>query len=263
MFSKRNMKMNEKTAEADREMNRLPDSKRESGLPGGGQGRKDKIEKSGVYPVSALEDASPDAMVHGEASWGQGDRGAAGYEDSGGSELLYLGKDLGVVGGATEGESGAYKRVDEREGGTRMKCKEIMTKDPVCCLPGDTVDQAAQLMKDQDIGPVPVVADQQTKRLLGIVTDRDLAVKVVAEARQIAAVPVEEVMTRNPVTCHADDDLHDAIDAMEKHQVRRIPVVDDDNRIIGIIAQADIATRAHEPETTAEVVEEISKSATA
>ncbi|HEU5236732.1 MAG TPA: CBS domain-containing protein [Pyrinomonadaceae bacterium] len=143
-----------------------------------------------------------------------------------------------------------------------MKCKEIMTKDPICCLPGDTVDQAAQLMKDEDVGPVPVVADQQTKRLLGIVTDRDLAIKVVAEARQIAAVTVEEVMTRNPVTCHADDDLQKAIDTMEKQQVRRIPVVDDDNRIIGIIAQADIATRAHKPETTAEVVEEISKSAT-
>ena len=57
-----------------------------------------------------------------------------------------------------------------------MKCKEIMTKDPICCLPGDMVDQVAQLMKDQDVGPVPVVADQQTKRLLGIVTDRDLAV---------------------------------------------------------------------------------------
>jgi predicted transcriptional regulator len=65
------------------------------------------------------------------------------------------------------------------------------------------------------------------------------------------------------VTCHADDDLQEAIDAMEMHQVRRIPVVDDNNRIIGIIAQADIATRVKEPETTAEVVEEISKSATA
>jgi CBS domain-containing protein len=144
-----------------------------------------------------------------------------------------------------------------------MKCKEIMTENPACCLPGDTVDQAAQLMKDEEVGPVPVVADQQTKRLLGIVTDRDLAVKVVADARQIAAVKVEEVMTRNPVTCHADDDLQTAIDAMEKHQVRRIPIVDDNNQIIGIIAQADIATRVGEPELTAEVVEEISKSATA
>jgi CBS domain-containing protein len=156
-----------------------------------------------------------------------------------------------------------HKVEGEPKGANTMKCNEIMTKDPTCCLPGDTVDQAAQLMKDEDVGSVPVVADQTTKRVLGIVTDRDLAVKVVAEARQIAAVKVEEVMTRNPVTCHEDDDLQKAIDSMEKHQVRRIPVVDDNNRIIGIIAQADIAIRAHEPETTAEVVEEISKSATA
>ncbi|HEY3041931.1 MAG TPA: CBS domain-containing protein [Pyrinomonadaceae bacterium] len=144
-----------------------------------------------------------------------------------------------------------------------MKCEEIMTKDPTCCLPGDTVDQAAQLMKDEDVGSVPVIADHQTRRLLGIVTDRDLAVKVVAEARQIAAVTVEEIMTREPLTCHPNDDLQKAIDTMEKHRVRRIPVVDDNNQVIGIIAQADIAIRAHEPETTAEVVEEISRSAAA
>jgi CBS domain-containing protein len=149
------------------------------------------------------------------------------------------------------------------KGETNMKCKEVMTEDPVCCLPGDTVDQAAQLMKDDDVGSIPVIADQKTKRLLGIITDRDLAMKVVAPAREVAAVRVEEVMTRDPVTCHADDDLDEAIDAMEMHQVRRIPVVDGNHRIIGIIAQADIATRVKEPETTAEVVEEISKSATA
>ncbi|HEY2972022.1 MAG TPA: CBS domain-containing protein [Pyrinomonadaceae bacterium] len=233
---------------------------RESGMPGGGQGRKDRIEKSGVYPAYALP-KGPARMMHGEASWGQGERGAAGYEDSGGSELIYLGEELGVVGGGTEGESGAYKRAEQMKGASTMKCKEIMTKDPVCCLPGDTVDQAAQLMKDEDVGSVPVVADQQTKRLLGIVTDRDLAVKVVAEARQIAAVKVEEVMTRNPATCHDDDDLQKAIDAMEQHQVRRIPIVDNDGRIVGIIAQADVATRINEPEQTAEVVAEISKSA--
>jgi CBS domain-containing protein len=214
-----------------------------------------------VYPVSAPEGTSPDALAHGEASWGQGERGAAGYEDSGGSELIYLGKELSVIGGGTEGESGAYKREGETKGVSTMKCKEIMTKDPTCCLPGDTVDQSAQLMKDEDVGSIPVVADQQTKRLLGIVTDRDLAVKVVAEARQIPAVKVEEVMTRNPVTCHADDDLQKALDAMEGHQVRRIPIVDDDGRIVGIIAQADVATRSNEPEQTAEVIAEISKSA--
>jgi CBS domain-containing protein len=257
------MKKEKKRTGNDRDRNTEAEQRRESGMPGGGQGRKDKIEKSGVYPVSARAGAKADAIVHGETSWGQGERGAAGYEDSGGSELMYLGEELGVVGGGTEGESGAYKREAQKKGASTMQCKEIMTDDPVCCLPGDTVDQAAQLMKDEDVGSIPVVADQKTRRLLGIVTDRDLAIKIVAQARNIPSVTVGEVMSRDPVTCHADDDLQKAIDAMETNQVRRIPVVDDSNQIIGIIAQADVAIRAHESETTAEVVEEISKSAVA
>ena len=89
------------------------EQKRESGVPGGGQGRRDEVGHSGVYPVSASEGASPEATVHGEASWGQGERGAAGYEDSGGSELTDLGEEKGVVGGATEGENSADKGEEE------------------------------------------------------------------------------------------------------------------------------------------------------
>ena len=144
-----------------------------------------------------------------------------------------------------------------------MKCSEIMTKDPVCCLPGDTVDKAAQLMKTEDVGPIPVVTDRQTKRLVGIVTDRDLALKVVAEALDAKTTTVEEVMTTGVVACRPDDDLQKALDAMEGHQVRRIPVVDDNDQIIGIIAQADVATRVNQPKKTAEVVGEISKSGAA
>src|SRR6266511_3440687 len=247
----------------DKVRNAEAERKRESGIPGGGQGRKDKIERSGVYPVSALEGASSDAMVHGEASWGQGERGAAGYEDSGGSELIYLGEELGVIGGGTEGESGAYKRDNEPGRNDIMKCTEIMTKEPVCCLPGDTVEMAAQLMKDEDVGSIPVVADYETNRLLGIVTDRDLALKVVAPGRYGPSVTVEDVMTRDPVVCNVDANLEQVVATMEEHQVRRIPVVDKQNRIIGIIAQADIATRSNKPQKTAEVVEEISRSATA
>ena len=144
-----------------------------------------------------------------------------------------------------------------------MKCSEIMTKDPVCCLPGDTVDKAAQLMKTEDVGPIPVVTDRQTKRLVGIVTDRDLALKVVAEALDAKTTTVEEVMTTGVVACRPDDDIQKALDAMEGHQVRRIPVVDDNDQIIGIIAQADVATRVNQPKKTAEVVGEISKSGAA
>jgi CBS domain-containing protein len=139
------------------------------------------------------------------------------------------------------------------------KCREVMTGDPVCCVPTDTVARIAKLMKTENIGSVPICEDRHGKKLLGIVTDRDLALQVVAENRD-ASTKVQDVMTREPLTCCADDDLQTALDAMEKHQVRRIPVVDDQRRLIGMISQADVAVRSDEPEKTAEVVEEISRS---
>ncbi len=140
-----------------------------------------------------------------------------------------------------------------------MKCKEIMTKDPVCCLPDDGVQQAAKLMRDEDVGVIPIVEDEDTRTLLGIVTDRDLALRVVAEGRDIATTRLKDVMTTGAIACRADDDSRKALDAMEENQVRRIPVVDSNNKVIGIISQADVATRLAEPKKTAEVVEEISK----
>jgi CBS domain-containing protein len=139
------------------------------------------------------------------------------------------------------------------------KCAEVMTRDPVCCLPGDSVAKAAQLMKSENIGSIPVIEDKQSQKLVGIVTDRDLALKIVAGALDATATTVETVMTHKVVTCHAEDDLQKALDAMAEHQLRRIPVVDNDNRIVGIIAQADVATRVDQPEKTAEMVKEISQ----
>ena len=140
------------------------------------------------------------------------------------------------------------------------KCSDIMTEDLVYCLPEDPVSKVAQLMKKEDIGPVLIVDNEQTKTLVGIVTDRDLALKVVAEGRDPQTTKVEGVMTRKLVTCRADDDVENAMKAMAQYQLRRIPVVDDNNRLVGIISQADVATRVDEPEKTAEVVKEISQS---
>lgn len=140
------------------------------------------------------------------------------------------------------------------------KCKDVMTKDPVCCLPGDMAMKAAELMKSGNIGPILVIENEQTQKLVGIVTDRDLALRIVADGLDARSTKVETVMTRkNMVTCLADDDLQKAFDAMGTHQLRRIPVVDHDNRVLGIIAQADVATRVNQPEKTAEVVKEISQ----
>jgi len=139
------------------------------------------------------------------------------------------------------------------------KCNEVMTKDLACCLPNDTVAKAGKLMKDKDIGSVPVIETEQSKRLVGIVTDRDLALAILAEGRDPKTTKVEDVMTRSVVTCRAEDDVQQALDAMAEYQLRRIPVVDKDNKLVGIIAQADVATRINQPEKTAEIVKEISQ----
>jgi len=139
------------------------------------------------------------------------------------------------------------------------KCNEVMTKNPVCCLPSDTVSTVAGLMKSKDIGPIPIIDNEQTRTLVGILTDRDLAVKIVADGRNPKSTKAEEVMTREVVTCHAEDDLQNALDAMSGHKLRRIPVIDNNSRIVGIIAQADVATRVDEPEETAAMVRGISQ----
>lgn len=139
------------------------------------------------------------------------------------------------------------------------KCNEVMTKNPVCCLQNDTVLKAAKLMKSENVGSIPVVENEQTMKLIGIVTDRDLTLKIVAEGADAKSTKVEAVMTHKVVTCRAEDDLQKALDAMAEHQLRRIPIVNNDNKIVGIIAQADVATRVDQPEKTAEMVKEISQ----
>ena len=137
-------------------------------------------------------------------------------------------------------------------------CNDIMTTNPTCCVAADPVSKAAEVMKNEDVGAVPVVEDDSSKKLVGIVTDRDMVLNVVAEKKGLDT-RVEEVMSRNPVTCRPDDPVQHAMDRMSQHQVRRIPVVDGKDRVVGIISQADLATRADQPEKTADVLEDISQ----
>ena len=140
-----------------------------------------------------------------------------------------------------------------------MQCSEIMTKNPEYCLPSDTVIKAAQLMKSEDVGPIPIVADKDGKKLTGIVTDRDLAIKVIAEARDPNTTRLEDVMSDDVVSCKETDDVDDVLKLMEDNQVRRIPVVGKNDQLLGIIAQADVATRLGQPGKTGKVVEQISE----
>ncbi len=140
------------------------------------------------------------------------------------------------------------------------KCSDLMTKKPASALPSDKVAKVARLMKSKDIGSVPIIDSKETKKLVGMVTDRDLALRIVAKGLDCKSTTAEEVMTRKVVTCQAGDKLQKALDAMSEHQLRRIPVVDKDGGLVGMIAQADVATRVDQAEKTAELVKDISQS---
>jgi CBS domain-containing protein len=139
------------------------------------------------------------------------------------------------------------------------KCRDVMTKDVVVCTPENTVSEVAQLMKTEDIGPVLIVDNEQSKTLVGIVTDRDIVLKVIADGQDPKTTRVGEFMSKKLVTCYADDDVETAMRSMAQFQLRRIPVVGENMQLVGIISQADIATRVNAPEETAEVVKEISQ----
>jgi len=124
-----------------------------------------------------------------------------------------------------------------------MKCREVMAKNPVCCLPEDNVGQAARVMRRERVGSVPVVTDELRKELIGIVSERDLAFKVVGEARDAIRTHVYDVMTSAIFACRDDDDVISALLAMEEHQIRRVPVVDHSGRLVGIISEGDVSVR--------------------
>jgi CBS domain-containing protein len=144
------------------------------------------------------------------------------------------------------------------DGGTGMtKARDIMTANPQVVTPGDSVTRAAEIMRDADVGVVPVVEDQGSMRLAGVVTDRDIAVRVVAEGRN-GETSTRDVMSTGLSTVGPDDDVSSVLNLMKSEQVRRIPVVEGD-RLVGIIAQADVATDLHNDRKTGDVVEKISE----
>jgi CBS domain-containing protein len=137
-----------------------------------------------------------------------------------------------------------------------MKVKDVMTTDPVCCRLTDTAQTVAKILRDEDIGSVPIISEE--KKLEGIITDRDLCCTIVAEGLDPRTTSINNYVTRKPLTCRADDDLDECERAMQKHQIRRIPVVDNQERCIGVVSQADLALR-EEPQKVKQTVAEISK----
>ena len=142
------------------------------------------------------------------------------------------------------------------------KNRDVMTKDPVFCQPGDSLTKVAGIMKHEDVGSVPVVESVGSRRLVGIITDRDIVVKAIAEGRSPDTATVKDAMTANPVSCREEDDVDHALKLMKERQVRRMPIVDSAGLLTGIIAQADVATRVNKDSKTGELVEAISEAGT-
>ncbi len=141
------------------------------------------------------------------------------------------------------------------------RCRDIMSKDPACCLAGESTAKAAQVMRDRNVGILPIVRDRQDKDLIGVVTDRDLALKVVAEGRDPNHTIIASVMSHPPIVCSPDDAYQKTLRTMERLQIRRVPVVDYAGRLLGMVSQADIALRVPDARETAEMVREISRPA--
>jgi CBS domain-containing protein len=144
--------------------------------------------------------------------------------------------------------------MEEEADMTKERVREAMTPAPTTVEANENVVEAARLMASQDVGSLPVVDDGQ---LVGMVTDRDLALQILAKDLDPHKTVVASVCSENPVVVGPEDSLDEALQRMAREQVRRLPVVED-RRLVGILAQADVA-RAAEPEATGRLVEEISE----
>ena len=135
------------------------------------------------------------------------------------------------------------------------KVSDVMTARPRAVTPQTPLTEVAELMEAEDVGSIPVVEDD---RLVGIVTDRDIVVRAIAKGKDPKGMPASAVSSRELVTVHPDDDLSDALELMARHQVRRLAVTGENERLVGVVSQADVAREAKEKET-GEVVQSISR----
>ena len=132
--------------------------------------------------------------------------------------------------------------------------RDAMTSNPSNVEMSSPIIEAARLMKTEDVGSIPVT---EGDRLVGIVTDRDIAIRVVAEGKDVQKVTVGEIASKELVTVDPQQNLDEALRLMAQHQVRRLPVVEEDGRLVGILAQADVAQHGDDAKT-GQLVEKIS-----
>jgi CBS domain-containing protein len=137
-----------------------------------------------------------------------------------------------------------------------MQVNEVMTRGVECVSPDATLQEAARKMKDLDVGPLPVCDND---RLAGILTDRDIAVRAVAEGRDPRATRVRDVLSPGVVYCFEDDDVQEAARLMEEKQVRRLVVLDRAKRLVGIVSLGDLAVQTSDRDLAGKALEEVSR----
>ena len=140
-----------------------------------------------------------------------------------------------------------------------MQAQDIMSADPVCVTPQTPMEEAARLMKDHNVGVLPVVSEEGSRQLVGVITDRDITVRHVAEGHSSPDCPVSEAMSENVKTCRTDTAVEDVMETMGREQVRRIPIVDERGSLVGMVSQADVVLEARDEKKAEEMVENISK----
>ena len=139
-----------------------------------------------------------------------------------------------------------------------MKIQDIMSADPNTVTPDTPITEAARLMKDHNVGMLPVVESEDSPRLIGVVTDRDITIRHVAEGH-LRDCAVREAMTDNVLTCTPDDNVDRAMSLMADEQVRRIPIVDERGYLVGVVSQADIGLEAGDDQKAEQTIERISR----
>src|SRR4030095_5324114 len=116
-----------------------------------------------------------------------------------------------------------------------------MSRDPVCCVLSDSAQTVAKILCDRNIGSMPVVIDHQSRKIVGMITDRDLCCSVIARGMNPKTTQIDKLIVSAPVTCRDGENIESCERLMQEHQIRRIPIVDAQERVIGIVAQADLA----------------------
>ena len=181
---------------------------------------------------------------------GSGGYGSGGY--GGAAATPAAGRATADTAGGWSGGSGSDMDTGSSYGGSaygggqdetrRLRAADVMTDNPECVTPDTSLADAARKMRDLDVGIIPVVESDSSKRLRGVLTDRDIAIRAVADGKDANTTRVMEVMTTQVETCNKNDSLRDVLSVMEREQVRRVPITDREGRLVGIIAQADVAT---------------------